>query len=154
MSKLDELVTLVETKIANFEALNPEVSKASVGWHIEHTLLTLNGTIYYLSKSNPKDYKWKFNFMRIIVFMRKKIPRGRAKSPEVVVPKGDLNVENLKTHITKTREKIKELELLNDNCFFKHPYFGELKRKQAISFLEIHTQHHLEIINDIINFKK
>jgi hypothetical protein len=154
MSKLNKLVNQIETKIPNFENLNPEVSKASVGWHIEHTLLTLDGIIYALSKSNPKHYKWEFNFMRIVIFMRKKIPRGSAKSPEVVVPKEILNIENLKTHITKTREKIKELESLNANCYFKHPYFGKLKRGQAITTLEIHTQHHLNIMNDIINFKK
>jgi hypothetical protein len=42
------------------------------------------------------------------------------------------------------------LELVSRDHFFEHPYFGKLKLKETIRFLEIHTQHHLDIIRDII----
>jgi Protein of unknown function (DUF1569) len=150
MNKLDELINQLEAQVKNLNKANLDISKANVGWHIEHTLLTLNGITSTFAKSNPADYKWTFNFVKMIVFTTKKIPRGRAKSPELVVPKGENTVENLERHISKTREKMKELKTMSDDKFFKHPYFGNLKKQQTLKFLEIHTKHHLDIILDIV----
>jgi hypothetical protein len=113
----------------------------------------LNRITDFLTKSNPKEYKWKFNFLRLVVLTVKKIPVGRAKSPEIVQPKGDINSNRLHIHLSETRNKIKELESLTDDRFFEHPFFGKLKLQQTIDFLEIHTKHHLKIINNIIDKK-
>ena len=150
MNRLDKLLTQLETKIPFYETAKIEVSTGTVGWHIEHSLLTLNGITDFLIESNPEDYKWKFNFVRIIVLSMKKIPRGRAKSPEIVQPKDNINKTHLEIHLSKTRNNIKKLEHLSRKKYFEHPFFGKLKLQQTINFLEIHTNHHLEIIEDII----
>lgn len=154
MKNLDHLLDQLEHKISDCETLNQQISQTNVGWHIEHSLLTLNGIINFLIKSNPIDYKWKFNFIRIVVFTTKKIPRGRAESPEVVQPKGNIDKYGLFTHLSETRKKIKELECMPKDKYFEHPFFGKLSLKQTVIFLEIHTKHHVEIINDIIKNKK
>ena len=151
MNKLDILLNQLETKIPHHEKLNQKASHASIGWHIEHSLLTLNGITDFLIKSNPNDYKWKFNFIRIVVLTMGKIPRGRAKSPEVVQPKVNIDKNSLLIHIIETRNKINELKTLSKDSYFEHPFFGKLKLQQTINFLEIHTKHHLDIIEDIIN---
>lgn len=151
MNKLDILLNQLETKIPHHEKLNQKASHASIGWHIEHSLLTLNGITDFLIKSNPNDYKWKFNFIRIVVLTMEKIPRGRAKSPEVVQPKVNIDKNSLLIHIIETRNKINELKTLSKDSYFEHPFFGKLKLQQTINFLEIHTKHHLDIIEDIIN---
>jgi len=79
----------------------------------------------------------------------KKIPRGRAKSPELVNPKEKLDSNTLLGHIVETRAQIDLLKVVSKDKFFKHPFFGHLKLMQTIKFLEIHTQHHLDIIEDI-----
>ena len=145
------LLNQLETKIPHHEKLNQKASHASIGWHIEHSLLTLNGITDFLIKSNPNDYKWKFNFIRIVVLTMEKIPRGRAKSPEVVQPKVNIDKNSLLIHIIETRNKINELKTLSKDSYFEHPFFGKLKLQQTINFLEIHTKHHLDIIEDIIN---
>ena len=150
MNPLATLLNELETKIPQFDKTNQEISKSDVGWHIEHTLLTIIGIINLLSASNPKDYKWKFNFIRIVVLTTKKIPRGRAKAPEVVQPKGNYGVESLTAHLLVTKQKIETLHSMDKANFFIHPYFGKLKLKETINFLEIHTNHHLTIINDIL----
>lgn len=151
MNKLGNLLDQLEANVSHYETLNQKVSEANVGWHIEHSLLSLNGVTNLLIKSNPNDYTWKFNFIRIVVLTTKKIPRGRAKSPEVVVPKGIIDKNSLLSHIVVTRNKIEELKTVSKDKYFEHPFFGKLKLKQTINFLEIHTMHHLDIIADIIN---
>ena len=42
-----------------------------------------------------------------------------------------------------------DLETLNANSYFKHPYFGDLNLKKTLWFLNLHTNHHLKIIKDI-----
>jgi hypothetical protein len=39
---------------------------------------------------------------------------------------------------------------MSSDKYFEHPYFGKLRLNKTIKFLEIHTNHHLEIINDIL----
>lgn len=150
MEKLKKLIQDLESKIPNQEMLNPAISKSSVGWHIEHTLLTMNLVIGALQKSNPENYKQTFNFYRVLVFAMNKIPRGKAKAPKIVQPKEDFNVESLKSHIEKGKVKLAEINSIGDKNYFEHPYFGHLTLKPTIKFLEIHTNHHLQIINDII----
>jgi len=151
MKNLENLLDHFESRIQLFTNENLAISKSNIGWHIEHSLLTINGVAKLLVQSNPKNYKWKFNFVRILVLKRGRIPRGRAKAPEVVVPKITYNETLLLSHLEQTRKSISELESISKDHYFDHPYFGKLKKKDTIRFLEIHTNHHLEIIEDIIN---
>jgi len=154
MYKINNLLNQLEAKISNGENLNPAISKGSVAWHIEHSLLTINLIINALIQSNPKNFKWKFSFIRMVVLLTKKIPRGKAKSPKVVLPHENISNESLVRHLLLTKDSIMNLESLSKDKYFTHPYFGDLKLNQTIRFLEIHTQHHLEIIEDIISNKQ
>ncbi|MFT5823550.1 MAG: hypothetical protein ACI8ZM_004812 [Crocinitomix sp.] len=154
MNILDKLLNQLETKISNSEALNQAVSQAAVAWHLEHIFLTIDATSDFILKSDPKDYKWKFNFTKIVIFTIKKIPRGRGKAPKVVRPKEMLSENSLRICLEATRNKIKELETISKGAYFPHPIFGNLKLKESIFFLGIHTKHHLAIIDDIINSKR
>ena len=149
MSNLDKLIDQLEQNIPYSGTLNKEISQSDVAWHIEHSLLTLNGIAEALIKSDPREYKWSFNFIRMVVLTTKKIPRGRAKAPKIVQPKSELTAAGLQKHISETRNKIKALDGLSKDKYFEHPFFGNLKLGQALSVLEIHTKHHLGIIEDI-----
>jgi DinB superfamily len=130
--------------------VNPSVSPSSVGWHIAHTLLANNRIITGLSKSNAADYKGKFSFVKLLVYTTGKIPRGRAKAPDAVIPANDFTAESLQQQVDKALEKLKELDGLQPNNFIEHPVFGNLNLKNTGRFLEIHARHHLNIIDDII----
>lgn len=152
--KLTQLVLQLENQIPHASFSNPAISASTVGWQIEHSLLSVNLITERLKKSNPKEYVWKFNIGRYMILTTQKIPRGRAQAPDVVQPKADFNTDSLKAAIARARESIKELNTLDSNQYFEHPYFGKLNLKPAIQFLQIHTQHHLAIINDIIKTSK
>ena len=150
-NNLATLLDQLEHYIPKNEFVDLQVSQSTVGWQIEHLLLTINGIITAIQNSNPKEYSWQFSFMKWIILATKKIPRGKAKAPKVVVPKEVVTIANLEQHLAKARDAIKALEFVSKNHFFKHPYFGDLKKKQTILFLEIHTHHHLKIIHDIVS---
>jgi hypothetical protein len=150
-NNLATLLDQLEDYIPKSEFVDLQVSQSTVGWQIEHSLLTINEIIAAIQNSNPKEYSWQFSFMKWIILATKKIPRGKAKAPKVVVPKEGVTIANLEQHLAKARDAIKALEFVSKNHFFKHPYFGNLKKKQTILFLEIHTQHHLKIIHDIVS---
>ena len=149
MSNLIKLLNEIEQYVPLQQKTNDVISKSSVGWQIEHVLLTINKISEAVNKSDPTQYKWQFKLPRLLVFSMKKIPRGRAKAPSIVTP-DSFNESSLIQHLIKTRISIQELETLNPNQYFQHPFFGNLKLKQTITFLEIHTEHHLNIIKDII----
>ncbi len=149
MNKLENITKELTDFSSQLEVTKPEISAASIGWHIEHTLLVTNSIINVLKKSDPNDYKWKFNFPRTLIFMTRKIPRGRAKAPKSVQPTETISQESLQNHVTKVQEKLKELNSLNPKNSFDHPYFGKLNVAQTVQFLNIHTQHHLNIVKDI-----
>ena len=150
MNKINNLLNQLEAKISNGENLNLTISKGNVAWHIEHSLLTINLIVNALIQSNPKNYKWKFSFIRMVVLSMKRIPRGKAKSPKIVLPQENISNDSLIKHLLLTKESVMKLETQSKDKYFTHPYFGDLKLNQTIVFLEIHTNHHLEIIEDII----
>lgn len=153
MKNLDRLLDELVTRIHKFSHAESSISKADIGWHIEHSLLVLNSITDALAKSDPIQYKRTFSFIRLLVFAFKKIPRGKGRAPEIVKPKNLVSVSNLQKHLLKTRLKLKELDELDSGSFFRHPVFGNLRLHDAKKFLLIHTKHHLAIIDDILRVK-
>jgi hypothetical protein len=61
MTKLTKLISDLSTYIQDADKTRQSVSSVSVGWHIEHTLLVINKSIPFLSKSDPSLYQAAFN---------------------------------------------------------------------------------------------
>jgi hypothetical protein len=150
MQQLETLIHELESRISHSDRIKPSVSCSSVGWHIEHTLMTALLIIHAVEKSDPEKYQRKFNPNRLLVFTINKIPRGRGKAPKSVVPTGEFSIQKIKSDFQELKSKVLTLNSLHPSCFFKHPYFGDLNLKGTIKFLNIHTKHHLKIIDDIL----
>lgn len=150
MSKLEEFLTELESRIFKFSHSDSRISKADVGWHIEHSFMVLNAVTDALAKSDPTKCKRKFSIIKLMVFTFGKIPRGKGRAPEIVKPKNPVSAKTLQELLSKTRVKLKELEGLESGSYFRHPVFGDLRLQDAKKFLIIHTKHHLAIINDIL----
>lgn len=140
----------MENYIAQKDEINHVVSSAPIGWHLSHSLKVINNIITSLETSNPGDYKREFNFKRLLIFVTRRIPRGRARSPKVVWPPEFIKTDDLKESILEARKNIQLLNNFHSSAYFKHPYFKHLNRNQTKTFLEIHTEHHLKIIRDIL----
>lgn len=151
MQNLQNLINQLESKIFQFETTNLAVSGGSVGWHIEHSLKTIDQIVTACKNSSPSNYQWHFNFKRFLIMsIAKKIPRGKARAPKIVRPEGDINQETLTLSLSKVRENLIDWKNLNKNTHFPHPFFGVLNKKETENFLALHTKHHLMIIKDIL----
>jgi len=152
MRNIEQRLEKLYTYIEDAHKLNTSVSSANVGWHIEHSLLVINKMITALIHSDPTRYKWKFNLSRAIVFTINKFPRGKGKAPDAVTPK-QVEKTDFDALFTKTREKIEELKKADPNNFYEHNIFGVLNKKNTFIVLDIHTNHHIQIIKDILSSK-
>jgi len=148
--KLPYLVNQLENKISENEKININISNTNVGWHIEHSLLVIDEVIKELASSNPKNYTWNFNIYKYFIFIINKIPRGRKKSPSSVHPLINYDKTSLHLHVLNTKKHCEELNNIKADQFFQHPHLGKLNLKSSIKFLELHTEHHLKIIDDIL----
>ena len=132
------------------DASNPSVSSAPVAWHLSHSLKVINNIINSLESSRPEEFKKEFSFSRLVIFLTRNIPRGKARSPKVVLPPEVIKVEDLEKEIIEAQKNICLLNTFPLKAHFKHPYFKHLNRNQTKKFLEIHTEHHLKIMREIL----
>ena len=150
MKQLQLLISELESHIADFDKSNPKISNSTVGWQVDHSLIMVNVIIDQLKKSNPNNYRWRFNKLRMVFKIVNKFPRGKVRAPKSVQPVGIASVEELRTKVILTKKNLADLESLPADSYFTHPIFGELNLKQTIWFLRLHTKHHLKIIQDIV----
>ena len=150
MNRLKHLVGKLELYVPDYEKINSAVSNSTVGWQIDHSLIVINTVIDQLKKSNPENYKWKFSKFRLMIQITNTIPRGKVRVPKSVKPMDVATIQELKTKLELAKDNILLLENLPAKSYFTHPFFGDLKLRQAIWFLKLHTNHHLKIIEDII----
>lgn len=150
MKKLENQIKQLATFLPDFERVNSDVSAASVGWHIEHSLLVVKQITATVAQSDPKVYQYKFNFTRFWVYLFNYIPRGKAKAPKVVIPGEGLNLKALEESVVHAIQAVAYLKGCQKNQHFMHPFFGVLNQQQTIRFLAIHTRHHMKIIKDIM----
>ena len=148
---LNNLLAQIEEHIPNKTQINPSVSKSDVGWQLDHALKVINGVCSILIKTDPNNkYKKEFNVIRTVLFALCYIPRGKARAPKVVLPPDVIKEEDLFNQLREAHNHIKAVKPLPKTSHFKHHVFGTLTKQQTLRFLEIHTKHHLKIVNDIL----
>jgi hypothetical protein len=150
MELLKKLVEL-ESYIPRRDQRNDKITASTIGWQMDHTLQVVSGIVGALDQSDPKDYTPKFSTKWLFIKTTGYIPRGVGKAPKYVVSKQDLFEKvYLEDLLTKARRAVAQIESIDENAFFKHPYFGNLNKRNAVQFVTIHTEHHLKIIRDIL----
>ena len=152
--QLEIKVKEIESYFPDREVVVDSISKASVGWQLDHSLKVLNVVFDMLKNSKTEDYKWKFNFWRSYCFLINGFPRGRAKAPKSVRPLDIISLDGLNKQLQEARENLATIDDLPSKTNITHHIFGSLNKKQTIRFLNIHTEHHLKIVRDILKANK
>ncbi len=73
----------------------PDVSKWSVGMHIQHCGLAMSVVCPSLVAAQAPAPRSRFNPVRSVIFLTGRIPRGRGKSPAQAVPTEGVQVGEL-----------------------------------------------------------
>lgn len=149
-SILNKQLAQMETHIPKHQLTVEKVSKSSVGWHLSHCLMVINGVCGILAKTKPENYKRDFNIKRAIIFPLGYMPRGMGKAPKIVVPTKAIMAEGLEEQLNFANKQVEATNHLPEKAYFIHHIFGMLNKKQTLQFLTIHTNHHLKIVRDIL----
>ena len=77
------------------------------------------------------------------------IPRGKAKAPNIVIPKKSISKAEIVEEIELAKANLQTLAATEKNKYFTHPIFGDLDVPKTLRLFNVHTNHHLKIIRDI-----
>ncbi len=127
----------------------PALSDWSIGMHIHHCCLAMMRISQSLIASTPPPPRTRFSLRTTRILLTGRIPRGRGRSPEVVMPREDITTADLLTLLDEAERILTQVSHLDSRTWFRHFAFGVLKRDKAIRFMRIHNRHHLSIISDI-----
>lgn len=144
------LIKELEAHVSLKDKRNNKVSKSDIAWQIDHSLKVFNFVSQALIESNPEIYKSRFSKWRLLFFTLGYFPRGKVKTPKFVRPPEVISIEDLELQIQKAYQNIENIKIANKKAHFKHFIFGVLNKYRTIRFLEIHTNHHIKIIRDIL----
>lgn len=148
--RIDKSLLALENAIPFYDQRQELVSAKNVAWHLDHSLRVINNVCEGLKTSNPKNYKSSFSILKFYIFFRGRIPRGKAKAPKSVFSNDEILKSSIESQLALAKKNLQEIKNLPANSHFQHPYFGKLSLKKSQHFLEIHTNHHLFIVNDIL----
>lgn len=150
MHKIEYQLQKIEALLPQITVTNNKVSKASVGWHLEHLLLILNSSLKGLTMTDPKDYNPTFSIKKFIFLNFGLIPRGRIRAPKQFFPAEIPTVESITKLLNLARERLRATEELHEKSFITHPFLGDFDKKTTFRFLWLHSNHHLKIADDIL----
>lgn len=144
---------LVAEGSATLDRSAPSTSQWNVGEQIDHTVKVGLAVCGFLQRKQSTGGKGPSPVARLILFTGR-IPRGRARAPERVLPE-KRTPDELAQSIASLRESLASVSsdaalLASNERYFKHPFLGDFTAKEALRFLEVHTSHHIRIIGDIL----
>ncbi len=139
----------LRTSAANAVLRAPAVSEWSIGMHVHHCCLAMIRICQSLVSSTPPPPRSRFSFRTTLVFSSGRIPRGRGRSPDAVLPRQDISPAELSTLLDEAERILTGVHDLDPKTWFRHFAFGVLDRNKTLRFIRIHNRHHLRIISDI-----
>ena len=143
------LLTKLESYLELHQKLNDTISGETIGWHIAHSCQVINTITNVIVHSDPSKAKPKFSGAYYWIILTNKIPRGKAKAPNIVIPKKTISKEEVIEEIELAKANLQTLASTGQNKYFTHPIFGDLNVPKTLRFFTVHTNHHLKIIRDI-----
>jgi hypothetical protein len=141
-------------------AQRPEVSSWSVAKQLEHTLKSTElmlRAVELILDDDPKaiEHEPGVRFIGRVVFFSGRIPRGKGRAPDSVIPPEDVDLSDMPKRLDGLRATLAELqprlgELRARRGCFEHPYFGNLDGRRWLRLAQVHADHHLLIVDDIL----
>lgn len=145
------MLSRLENALPHANKSKSNISSRGVDWHLEHSLKIILAISKTLIDSKPEDFKPQFSFSKYYILWTNRIPRGKARSPKPFNNLEPIDHSSLSKRLEKAQKSLSFLDSLHPKQHFQHPVFGDLNLAQSKKFIHIHTSHHLDIIEEIIN---
>ena len=146
-----QMLLRLENALPQADKSNSNISARGVDWHLEHSLKIITAICKTVSNSKPEKFKPNFNIYKYYILWSNRIPRGKARSPKPFNNLEAIDHSSLPQSLKKAQKSLSMLNGLHPKQHFEHPMFGDLNLAQSKKFIHIHTAHHLDIIEEIIN---
>ena len=131
----------------------PDVSAWSVGQQLEHLAKANDTCLQAVRALSAQDGApaGKPTFAGRMVLRFGRIPRGRGSAPEFTVPGDEPAPDDVRALLAAAEEAARGVEPPPKGGPTRtHPALGEFTAAQWLRFAEIHANHHLRIIRDIL----
>jgi len=150
VEKIERILERIEKRLPEIDHTNLKVSKASVGWHLEHSLLIINSSLKGLTTTDPSAYQPVFSIKKWLFLTFEYVPKGKIVAPKPFIPVEIPTQESIIQLMSKARHQLNQIAHLSKNAYIAHPFLGHLNKSKTLKFLKIHTNHHLKIVHDIL----
>lgn len=148
---MSEHFSKIEDYLENRDAKNTNVSQVDVAWHLDHVLKAIIAMHTSMESSDPTKFDGgKFSLPKEFIFLMGDFPRGVAQAPDHLRPPADIKTDDILNQLEEARERMSRLKELDPDQYWKNDAFGQMPRNEAVRFIEIHTDHHFKIIEDIL----
>ena len=149
IDKNEALLKQLESYLDLHQKLNDSISGETIGWHMAHSCMVINTITNAIVHSNPSKAKPVFSATFYWFLLTNHIPRGKAKAPNIVIPKQSITQEQIEQEIELAKANLQTLASTQKQKYFTHPIFGDLNVPKTLRFFIVHSNHHLKIIRDI-----
>ncbi len=139
----------LQSSVASAALRAPAVSEWTIGMHVHHSCLAMIGICRSLIASTPPPPR-SFSLVTALVFFTGRIPRGRGRAPDAVLPRQDVSQAELGRLLEQSERILPEVHDLDPKTWFRHFAFDVLDRDKTLRLILIHNRHHLRIISDIV----
>lgn len=155
---LDQIRTQFErlrvlARSAELSSRNERVSAWCLAEQLDHMTKVSWSIVQVLSDPQAAPLGYGMNILGKLVLLFGWIPRGVGKSPRRFIG-ATATADDLDAAIAKLATSFDALPFdtlrASNVAVVPHPKFGGLTPSQALRFLEVHTAHHLKIVDDIV----
>ena len=139
LNKNVALLNKLEGYVEGYQKLNDSVSTENIGWHIAHSCQVINTITNAIVHSDASKAKPKFSGLYYLIMLTNRIPRGKVKAPNIVIPKKSISKEEIIDEIKLAKANLQTLTTTGQNKYFTHPIFGDLNVPKTLRFFAVHT---------------
>ena len=137
----------------------PEMSGWSPAQHLDHIWLANGKSLMaaaYAAEGKKTVADGALNDAGRALLANETIPRGQMSAPENVSPPHGLDRNRLRQTLARSQKALATVSdamgmLPEATGRIPHPALGALTATQWLRFVRIHSDHHLDIVNDILN---
>jgi len=156
LGQAEHLVELAVGSDERFLGCCADLSRWSIGQHLDH-LANANreivGAVEKILAGEAGPTRSRPTMVGRAVLFSGWIPRGKGRAPEYTTPKATAP-DQIKDNLDRSLEAVRQLEdalpeIESSQGQADHFAFGGLTPMQWLRLMDVHTRHHLKIINDI-----